>query len=303
MIPPGATVRAIADSLQAHGIIRSPWWFRVLAKVEGKERALQQGAYALRRDAGSRAALDALASGRAILQRLTVPEGFTLLDIAHLVERTLAVPRDRFLAAARDTGLLREFGIPGSSFEGFLRPETYLVAPGLDATRLVRVMATAFASDWEPRWDTLMQDQGLDRRTVVILASIVETEAKLDHERPLIAAVYRNRIRLGMPLQADATVQYALQLETGVRKPRLYEKDYGFPSPYNTYLHPGLPPGPVGAPGRRSIEAVLAPAAAPWLYYVARPDGSHIFSRTYRDHLRAVQAARAARRAGNGPDG
>ena len=136
--------------------------------------------------------------------------------------------------------------------------------------------------------------QGIDRHAVVTLASIVETEAKVDSDRPLIAAVYRNRLRLGMPLQADATVQYAIQLATGSRKSRLYEKDYGFPSEYNTYLHPGLPPGPVGAPGSQSIEAVLFPAESPYLYYVARPDGSHVFSRSYAEHLRAVRRIQSA---------
>jgi len=114
----------------------------------------------------------------------------------------------------------------------------------------------------------------------------------VDQDRPLIAAVYQNRLRLGMPLQADATVQYAIQLATGERKLRLFERDYGFASEYNTYLHPGLPPGPVGAPGRKSIEAVLRPAQVRYLYFVARPDGSHLFSRSYAEHLRAVRQAR-----------
>lgn len=295
-IPPGATVRAIADSLTAHGIIRSRFWFRVFTRVQGKERRLQRGTYALRRDAGAGATLEALVSGRAILQRFTVPEGSTLADIAELAEQSLGIPRDRFLAAAKDPALLREFRVPGESFEGYLRPETYRVARELDAGRLVRVMATTFAADWKPAWDSLAAAQGLDRRAVVILASIVETEAKVEADRPLIAAVYRNRLRLGMPLQADATVQYALGLARGARKPRLFEKDYGFPSPYNTYLHPGLPPGPVGAPGTKSLEAVLTPADVPYLYYVARPDGSHWFSRTYAEHLRAIRTVRAPNR-------
>ena len=292
VIPPGATVRAAAESLAAHGIIGSPFWFRVLVRLEGKEKQLQRGAYLLRRNTGTRSALAALASGRSILQRFTVPEGFTLLDIAVRAESLLGIPRDRFLAAARDSALLGEYGVPGGSFEGYLRPETYLVAPGLDARKVVRVMANRFRMDWKPEWDSLARAQGLDRSAVVILASIVETEARLDSERPLIAAVYRNRIRLGMPLQADATVQYAMQLARGERKPRLFEKDYQFPSEYNTYLHPRLPPGPVAAPGSRSIEAVLRPAPVPYLYYVARSDGSHWFSRTYAEHLRRIRELR-----------
>lgn len=297
VIPPGATVRVVADSLAAHGVIKSRFWFRMLAKVRGKERELQRGAYSLVRGAGSNAALDALVSGKAILQRFTIPEGYTLLDMAAVMESTLAIPRERFLSAARDTAMLREFRIPGSSFEGYLRPETYLVAPGLGAGKIVRVMMERFIADWKPEWDSLARARGMDRNQVVILASIVETEAKVDGDRPLIAAVYHNRLRLGMPLQADATIQYAMQL-ANARKTRLYEKDYGFPSPYNTYLHSGMPPGPVGAPGSRSIEAALRPADVPFLYYVAKGDGSHVFSRTYAEHLRAIRAQRVRTRSG-----
>ena len=294
-IPAGATVRVVADSLAAHGIIRSPIGFRILTRVRGQDRKLQQGVYAFRRGEGALAALRALVSGRALLQRFTVPEGFTLLDIAEAAERGLGIPRDSFLAAARDTALLREFEIPARSFEGFLQPETYLVSLGISAPKMVRVMAATFAGNWRPEWDALIRERGLDRRSVVILASIVETEARVDPDRPLIAAVYQNRLRLGMPLQADATVQYALQLATGERKVRLWEKDYRFPSEYNTYLHPGLPPGPVGAPGQKSLEAVLRPAPVGYLYFVARSDGSHIFSRTYGEHLRAVRKVRGER--------
>jgi UPF0755 protein len=118
----------------------------------------------------------------------------------------------------------------------------------------------------------------------------------VEDDRPIIAAVYLNRLKRGMPLQADPTVQYAIQLATGSRKPRLFERDYAFLSPYNTYLRPGLPPGPVGAPSRRSIEAVLAPAAVPYLFFVAAPDGRHLFSRTYGEHLRAVARVRQLER-------
>jgi len=153
-------------------------------------------------------------------------------------------------------------------------------------------MAETFRNDWDPSWSASALAQGLDRLAVVTLASIVEGEAAVDDDRPLVAAVYRNRLRLGMPLQADPTVQYAIQLATGKRKPRLYEKDYEFESPYNTYLHPGLPPGPVGAPSRKSIDATLAPAPVPFLYFVAGPDRRHIFSRTYAEHLRVIRRLR-----------
>ncbi|HEX7024618.1 MAG TPA: endolytic transglycosylase MltG [Gemmatimonadales bacterium] len=289
VIPPRASLRVTAESLSAHGVIGSRRWFRLMARVGGYDRRLQSGTFELPRGAGARAALRALAEGRSRLNRFTVPEGYTLLDIAAAAERELGIPAESVLAAARDTALLREFEVPAPTFEGFLRPETYLFAPGISAATLVRAMAETFREDWDPAWTAAAAAQGLDRLQVVTLASLVEGEAAVDSDRELVAAVYRNRLRLGMPMQADPTVQYAIQLATGARKPRLYEKDYGFESPYNTYLHAGLPPGPVGAPNRRSIEAVLHPAPVPYLYLVAGSDGRHIFSRTYAEHLRAVR--------------
>jgi UPF0755 protein len=292
IIPDGASVRAAADSLAAHGIIESKFWFRLVSRIGGYDRRLRSGNYELARGTGSLGALRALASGRASLVHLTVPEGFTLLDIADLVQSELKVDRDSFLTAARDPELLQEFGVPAPSFEGFLRPDTYYFAAGVPARAVLREMATTFRSSWDPAWDAQAAAQQLDRLGVVTLASIIEGEARVDPDRPLIAAVYRNRLRLGMPLQADPTVQYAIQRSTGERKPRLYEKDYEIESLYNTYLKAGLPPGPIGAPGRRSIEAALAPAPVPYLYFVAGPDGRHIFSRTYSEHLRAVARMR-----------
>ena len=292
IIPEGASVRVVADSLAAHGIIESRPWFRLLARIGGYHRKLRSGSYELARGTGSLGALRALASGRASLVHLTVPEGYTLRDIADLVRNELKVDPDSFLTATRDTALLREFAVPGPSFEGFLRPDTYYFAAGVPARTVLRAMAGTFRASWDPAWDAEATAQQLDRFMVVTLASVVEGEARVDSDRPLIAAVYRNRLRLGMPLQADPTVQYAIQVSTGERKPRLYEKDYQIESPYNTYLRPGLPPGPVGAPGRSSIAAVLAPAPVPYLYFVAGPDGRHVFSRTYAEHLRAVARLR-----------
>jgi UPF0755 protein len=292
IIPPGASIHSIADSLASHGVISSQRWFRILARVGGYDRRLRSGPYELIRGQGARAALRSLTSGRALLTRFTVPEGFTLLDIAEDAESTLGIPRDRILAAAHDTTLLREYSVPGPSFEGYLKPDTYLFASGVGAETVVRTLAQAARADWDSLFAASAASQELDRLTATILASLVEGEAKVETDRPLVAAVYRNRLRLGMPLQADPTVQYAIELKTGRRKPRLYEKDYGVASPYNTYLKSGLPPGPVGAPGRRSLEAVLAAPTVPFLYFVAGPGGAHIFTRSYAEHLRAIRRLR-----------
>jgi UPF0755 protein len=159
-------------------------------------------------------------------------------------------------------------------------------------------MVAEFGQRWKPEWHARRDTLQMSLRDVVALASIVEGEARVHDERPIIAGVYHNRLRIGMALQADPTVQYAIQLATGERKKRLFEKDYEIDSPYNTYRHPGLPPGPVNSPSLRSIEAALYPASVPYMFFVARPDGRHVFSRTYDEHLRAVAAARRARDAG-----
>lgn len=294
-IPPGSTVRIVADSLAAHGIIESRTWFKLVARLSSYERRIQSGIFEFARGEGARATLRAMVNGSAILSKLTIPEGFTLLDMADATERSLGIPPDQFLTAAGDSTLLRRFNIQAETFEGFLRPETYLFASGVTAETVVSELAKTFQADWDPAWDQSAAAQGLDRLAVVTLASLVEGEAKVDEDRPLVAAVYRTRLRIGMPLQADPTVQYAIQLATGARKPRLFDKDYQFPSPYNTYLHSGLPPGPVGAPSRKSIQAVLAPAPVPYLYFVAGPGGKHVFTRSYGEHLRAIRRQRGTR--------
>jgi UPF0755 protein len=236
--------------------------------------------------------LRALAEGRAVTVRLTIPEGYTLIDIAETAERELRIPRDSLLAAARDTALRRELGVEAPSLEGYLMADTYHWSGAVSATALLRRLAVTLRERWDPTWDARAQALGLTRHGLLTLASIVEGEALVDDDRPLVATVYRNRLRISMALQADPTVQYAIQLATGERKKRLYEKDYRFESPYNTYLYPGLPPGPVGAASRESIEAVLAAVPAPYLYFVAGPEGKHIFSRTYDEHLRAIRRVR-----------
>jgi UPF0755 protein len=200
------------------------------------------------------------------------------------------------LVAARDRSESAALELPGSSLEGFLFPETYAVPLGASGRDVVRAMARNFKAAWRPEWDARLDTLRLSKLQLVTLASIVEGEARADEERELIAGVYHNRLRIGMALQADPTVQYAIMLTTGGRKPRLYTKDYRFPSPYNTYLHPGLPPGPVNSPGRRSIEAALYATKVPFLYFVAMPDGRHRFAATYDEHLRNVAASRRAYR-------
>jgi UPF0755 protein len=231
-----------------------------------------------------------------VLNRVTIPEGLTLEEIAPMAEEALQVPRDSFLVAARDQAAAQLYVAGALTFEGLLLPETYLVPQGITARELVKHLADKGRDLWTPEWNSRLDSLGLTKLHLLALASIVEGEARRDEERPVIAAVYWNRIRKQMPLQADPTVQYAIQLATGKRKNRLLFKDYQFPSPYNTYRNTGLPPGPVNSPGRKSIEAALFPSEVPYLFFVAGADGRHVFTRTYREHLRAIRAVRNDKR-------
>ncbi len=286
----------MTDSLVAHGVVSNRVVFKLLARIRGVDRAVQAGVYEFAPGLSPAAVLDILKVGKAAARRLTVPEGLTIEETASLVSERLGVARDSVLAAARDgAAASAALGYPVRSFEGFLRPETYTLPMVIGAVEIVRLMADGFTNDWKPEWNAQLESLDMTQLQLVTLASIVEGEARVDDERETIAGVYHNRLRIGMALQADPTVQYAIALKTGKRKTRLYQKDYQFPSPYNTYLHRGLPPGPVNSPGRRSIEASLYPAKVPYLYFVAGENGRHVFSRTYSEHLRAIARVRGGR--------
>lgn len=292
VVPEGASFAAITDTLVAHGVVTRPTWFKLWARMRGLDRSIQAGIYEFRRPSSASHVLNTLAEGRVVLLRFTVPEGMTARDVAELAAAELEIPTDSFAVAVADTALLHALGLEGDSFEGFLFPETYTIPAGALARQVVRAMAENFLGAWQPEWDRRLDSLGMTRRELVTLASIVEGEVVQRGEGPLVAAVYHNRLRRGMHLQADPTVQYAIQLETGQRKNRLLVRDYQFPSRFNTYLHPGLPPGPISSPGIGSIEATLYPAEVPYLFFVAKGDGSHVFSRTYREHLAAIARIR-----------
>ncbi len=295
-IPPGSSFRAVTDTLAARGLVGSTGWFRLLARVRGVDRSVKAGIYDLPADASAWTVLTALEAGQVAMARFTAPEGLTLLDLADLVRDRLGIPADQFLAAARDAGLRAELHLDAPSLEGYLLPETYNLPLPVTADALVRAMVAEFQRRWLPAWDDRLDSLRMTRTQLLALASIVEGEARHDDERAVIAGVYSNRLRRGMPLQADPTVQYAIELATGERKTRLLFKDLEIRSPYNTYQHPGLPPGPVNSPGIKSIEAALYPDTVPWLYFVAGADGRHVFTRNLIEHNRAIDSLRRERR-------
>jgi UPF0755 protein len=203
------------------------------------------------------------------------------------------VPRDSVEAAVRDTALRARLDVPTPTLEGYLYPATYTFQEGTSARAAVREMVGGFERAWRPEWNPRLQTLALSRHDVVTLASIVEREAVKPEERPVIAAVYYNRLKKGMRLEADPTIQYALGRHTA----RVLYRDLEIDSPYNTYRRSGLPPGPIGSPGAPSIAAATQPANVPYLFFVAHPDGHHEFRTTYAEHLVAVREARALARA------
>ncbi len=291
-IPPGSTVRAAAESLSAHHVIGSTAWFRLRARLAHADRTVKAGIYQFDRQTSVATILRHLQAGDAIRFRITLATGGTLFDLARSAHETLGIPLDSILAAAHDSSLLQRFQLPGPTAEGWLLPQSFDFG-GFDAARdVIARFALARQQEWDSTWDARATAQHLDRTSLVVLASIVEAEAKDPAERPLIAAVYRNRLRLHMPLQADPTIQYAWLLRTGERKGRLFNVDYLLDSPWNTYRYPGLPPGAIDNPSREAIEAVLNPAKIGYLYFVAGPDGKSLFATTYAEHMRNIKRIR-----------
>ena len=289
-IPQHTNLRVAADSLAKAGVIRSATFFRIYASLRHGDRGVKAGTYLLHKNAGWAFVLDALRGGKGIVHVVTIPEGYSLGQIEPLLESRLGVPHDSVDAAVRDTALLHALDIPTPTLEGYLFPDTYVFADKTTARQAVGTMVKRFEQVWQPSWSARLDTLHLSRNDVMALASIVEKEAKLPEERPVIAAVYANRLRDGMPLQADPTVQYAL----GKHVARVLYKDLEVDSPYNTYKHAGLPPGPIASPGKPSIEAALYPANVPYEFFVAFPDGHHEFRRDLKGHEQAKLEARRA---------
>jgi UPF0755 protein len=292
VVPAGSTFRAATDSLARARVVRAPGLFRVYAKLGGRDRDVKAGTYMLQRGASWNDVLTALTKGKGVVNTVTIPEGFALSSIVPLLANRLSVPPESVEVAVRDSALRARLDVPAPTLEGYLFPDTYSFAAGTTARVAVEEMTRGFERRWRPEWDARVQELAMSRNDVMALASIVEKEARLPEERPVISAVYHNRLKRRMPLQADPTVQYALGRHVG----RVLYKDLEVSSAYNTYKHPGLPPGPIASPGLPSIEAALYPANVPYLFFVATPDGHHEFRTTFSEHREAIGEIRKARR-------
>ncbi len=294
VIPKGASMRAAAESLAVHDVIGSPRMFRWYTAAAGRERTIKPGTYQFPEGASYAFVLDALVTGRGLVRTVVIPEGFDLRDIVPALSKALAVPQDSVRVAVTDTTWRRTLNVPAESLEGYLFPATYAFADGTTAREAVNAMLERFQSVWTPEWDARVRAMAITRHDALTMASIVEKEARKPEERALISAVYWNRVKKGMLLQADPTVQYALPQHVD----RVFYKDLEVESTYNTYKYAGLPPGPIASPGAASIAAALAPADVPYLFFVARADGGHEFRTTFAEHQQAIADIKRAKRQG-----
>src|SRR5256714_4291205 len=289
IIPRGANFGQATDSLAGAGLVGHPKLFRLYGRFSGGDRNIKPGTYLLKHGTPWTDIISALNGGHGLVNTVTIPEGYTVAQITPLLAHTLKVPTDSVSAAVSDTALLARLDVPNKTLEGYLFPDTYAFPVVTTARQAVREMVYAFERRWRPEWDSSIADLKINRNDLVTMASIVEREARLPEERPVIAAVYYNRLKKGMLLQADPTVQYAIGHHVG----RVLYKDLTIDSPYNTYVHKGLPPGPVASPGVASLAAAANPANVPYLYFVASADGHHEFRMTLEQHSNAIKLARA----------
>jgi UPF0755 protein len=281
-VPQGSGFGAVTDTLEARGLVRWPLAFRLYARYRGAERAVKPGVYEVEPGIAWGDLLDRMVRGDVVQLTVVVPEGWTLQQIAPRIAEAAEVSADSVLAAILNEEAAERYGVPGPTLEGYLYPATYILPVGTSADAMVRAMVNRYRQVWTDERQARAESFGMDERQVVTLASIVEKEARRWGERDTIAAVFHNRLRINMPLQADPTVQYAL----GVHQTRLLYAhiDEVADHPYNTYRRRGLPPGPIASPSQGAIDATLAPADVDFLYFVARPDGTHVFTRTLAEH-------------------
>lgn len=297
-VPSGASFGEVVDTLTARGLVHRPRVFSLFARWKGLDTQVKSGNYALAPGQGWEALLEALTTGRVVTREVTIPEGWALRQIVPRIAAFTGREESEVAAVVSDTVLARQWGVPGPGLEGYLLPETYRFADGTEPEVIVRTMVEHYNDFWTPARLARLDTLGFDQRELTTLASIVQAEARITDEMPRIAAVYHNRLRRDWLLQADPTVLYALG---GPRERLLYAAmDSVADSPYNTYTQPGLPPGPIGAPGAAALEATLYPADDPAMFFVVDEDGRHIFSTTLAEHNRAVAQYRRRQAAGRG---
>ncbi len=294
-VPEGSGLSSVTDTLAKRGVVGSAAAFKLYARMKGAAPKLKPGVYEVRPGASYGLIVQKLTTGDVVKTRVVIPEGWDLRGIAPRLAQATGLPADSVLSRLMDPALAQKYGVPGPTLEGYLYPATYTLPMGSSLDRILREMTGQYKRTWTPAMRARAQALRMSEREVVTLASIVEKEARVWTERPTIARVYHNRLQRGMRLEADPTVQYAL----GEHQKRLLRKHIQqvAADPYNTYRHKGLPPGPIASPSRGAVEATLNPVEHDFLFFVARRNGTHVFTRTYNEHLREVARSRAELRA------
>ena len=280
----GMSFAQILELLEKSGLIRNPGLFHLQARLRGGAKSIQAGVYALKASMPPREIYRHLSEGRVARRTFTIPEGYNVREIARTIQRAKLAGKGEILRLSRDPSFLEELEISAASIEGYLFPDTYHFPVGTEAKKILTLMVRTMRKKFSPALRKQAKAMGFTIHQTLTLASIIEKETSLSSERPLIAAVFINRLKRRMRLQSDPTVIYGLPHFDG----NITKKDLRYDSPYNTYLHRGLPPGPIASPGLESIKSALNPAKVKYLYFVATKSGGHRFSRTYREHRRAV---------------
>lgn len=287
-IKKGMSFRDAVDLLSRHGLIKDKNVFILLGKINRLERRLKPGYYSFRANINPWYVFKALRDGYVIERTVTIVEGDCLIDIKAKLSMNELIKEGEFDRLSRDRDFLQGIGITAPSLEGYLFPDTYILPKGIKPEEVVRIMVKRLREVFNDNLKRKALELGLDEREVLTLASIIEKEAVIDDERPLISAVYHNRIKKGMHLQADPTAIYGVKHQ----KEGILKKDLTHKTRYNTYLIKGLPPGPIASPGAKSIKASLYPSDVSYLYFVSNGDGTHTFSNSLEEHLRAVEESK-----------
>jgi UPF0755 protein len=287
----GLSLKEVASELEKKNIIGNKALFGLWGKIMGSSRRIKAGEYRLSPNMPPIKILEILTAGVVITYPVTFPEGYTIEQIADVLDRNGLVEKEEFISLAHNPAVLRQYNIAGPSLEGYLYPDTYLLPRGIPTSAAIDAMVNRFRQLTGPL-EKRAAVVGMTMEDVIILASIVEKETGLAEERPMIASVFLNRLKQGMRLESDPTVIYAIKGFNG----NLTRKDLKEPTPYNTYVIRGLPIGPIANPGLEAIKAVLFPEETDYLYFVSKNDGSHQFSKTLAQHNKAVQLYQKGRR-------
>jgi UPF0755 protein len=297
LVGPGQPLSATAEILFRRGLIQSPLKFRLLARLQGYDRRLKAGEYGLKASMTPRDILAILERGQVKLYKVTLPEGLTVQQIAEAVQKSGLASAAAIAACAADPAFARRHGLPAGSLEGYLFPDTYWFARGASAEAILTAMLQRFRSVFSAEWEQRAAQIGLTVHEVVTLASIIEKETGAPSERPLISSVFHNRLKKGMRLETDPTVIYGIRDFDG----NLTRKHLETPTPYNTYVIKGLPPGPIASPGKDALEAALFPAPSGYFFFVAKNNGTHHFSISFEEHQNAVQRYQVKREGARPP--